>query len=94
MLAERNKISPEVQTDTQRALEAALAEEASQREISDEALQALAAKVAGKVDDVEAAKLELERVLDEFIKIRDRTAQGSYLGDPVDETMCRIAALN
>lgn len=64
------------------------------RSVTDEALIALARRIADKVGDPAAALEELGRAIDEFLRQRMAAGQGSNLGDLVDGTMRRIAAAN
>lgn len=67
---------------------------ARQRSVGTEPLIALARRIAENVPDLAVAEAELHRALDEFAALRARAAQGSNLGDLVDETMRALAAHN
>ncbi|MBX9815786.1 MAG: tetratricopeptide repeat protein [Sphingomonas sp.] len=64
------------------------------RSVTDEALIALARKIAAQVDDPAEALAALGSAIDEFLRVRESAARGTNLGELVDQTLRNIAAAN
>lgn len=64
------------------------------RNITDEALIALARRIAAQVDDPAQALAALSTAIDEFLRVREAAARGTNLGELVDQTLRNIAAAN
>ena len=69
-------------------------EKARTRHVSDDELLALARRVTKDVADVGQALLELDRVIDSFLAIREAAERGTNLGDLVDRAYRAVAAAN
>lgn len=82
------------QTGLLRELVAAKRAEAGRQNVSEEALIALARRVAEKVEDAGQALAELEQAIESFLAIREAAARGTNLGELVDRTMAGMAAAN
>lgn len=68
--------------------------QAGQRGIHEETLVALAKRIAAEVGGPEEATAQLNRAIDEFLKLREQAERGSNLGELVDAALRRIAARN
>ncbi|WP_052507667.1 tetratricopeptide repeat protein [Sphingomonas hengshuiensis] len=64
------------------------------RHLTDEALIALARRIAAKVEDAGEALEALGLAIDEFIRQRDQAERGTNLGELVDRTLRNIVAAN
>ncbi len=62
--------------------------------ITDEALLALAGKIAQNISDPQQALAALDRAIDEFLRIREQAERGTNLGDLVNRTLRAMAAAN
>ncbi|MBX9730521.1 MAG: tetratricopeptide repeat protein, partial [Sphingomonas sp.] len=67
---------------------------AAKLKVTEEALVALARRIAAKVDSPEEAFEQLGRAIEEFLRQRDTAAQGTNFGDLVDQTLRNVAAAN
>ena len=67
---------------------------AERLKVTNETLTALARRIEKKVNDPTEALAELGRAIDEFLRLRELAAQGTNLGDLVDQTLRNIAAAN
>lgn len=76
------------------AMLAAKEEEAQARGVTDAALRALAERVAENVPDVAQALVELEKAIDDLIRLREAAASGTNLGDLINEVLRQMAAAN